>query len=225
MNVGRVQGLRRLAPAAGPSAVGLALLVLLLSPPLRRGLESSMTLHMLVQYPALMGMGACLVAAAVPQSVLRSLQRANELGLAGLLFAALTLAVLMVPRVLDLARVDLRVEVIKMLALALAGAAIRLSWPRAGTVIQAFFLGNVLPMLAVAGTLYQESTIRLCQAYLLHDQQTLGMALVALAFGLAALWLGDQAWRQGFGRAVPAARAHARSDSVPDDVGSGSAPG
>jgi len=147
-----------------------------------------MTLHMLVQYPALLTAGALLVGP-VPRRWQAGLQRWNELGIAGLLAAAVTMAVLMLPRVLDLALVDLRVETFKLLALALSGAALRLSWRPAGTVVQAFFLGNALPMLAVAGTLYQDSSARLCNAYLLLDQQTLGTALVGVAAGILALWL------------------------------------
>lgn len=176
------------------SCLGLLLLALLLLPQARHATESSMTLHMLVQYPALLAAGACLMGP-VPQRWQRGLQRANELGIAGLLFVALTMAVLMVPRVLDLALMDPRVEGLKVLALATSGAALRLSWQRAGTVLQAFFLGNVLPMLAVVGTLIQDSPTRVCNAYLLDDQQRLGTALVGLAAGIAALWLLQLALR------------------------------
>lgn len=163
-----------------------------------------MTLHMLAQYPAVLAAGAMLVGP-VPRRWQQGLQRGNELGMAGLLFAAVTMAVLMVPRVLDLALVDLRVETLKLLALALSGAALRLSWQRAGTVVQAFFLGNVLPMLAVAGTLYQDSTTRLCNAYLLDDQQTLGAALPWVAAGTLAFWLLHLAMLHSLGHGNPAA--------------------
>ncbi len=168
--------------------LGLLLLAALLLPPLRRSTESSMTTLMLLQYPALLVAGALLVGA-VPRRWQASLQRCNELGIAGLLASALTMAVLMVPRVLDLALVDMRVELVKLLALLASGAALRLSWQRAGTVIQAFFLGNVLPMLVVVGTLYRDSTTRVCNAYRLEDQQSLGAALVWVAAGILALWL------------------------------------
>ena len=172
---------------------GLVLLAVLLLPPVRRALESGMTLHMLAQYPAVLAAGALLVGA-VPRRWQQSIQRCNELGIAGLLFAAVTMAVLMVPRVLDLALVDARVETMKLLALALSGAALRLSWQRAGTVVQAFFLGNVLPMWAVAGTLYQDWPARLCNAYLLDDQQTLGAALPWVAAGTLVRWLLHTGW-------------------------------
>ena len=180
------------ALSPGP-LLGSALLAVLLLPPVRQAMESSMTLHMLVQYPAWLMAGGLLMGW-VPRRWQGRLQRWNELGVAGLLAAALAMAVLMVPRVLDLALVDMRVEAIKLLALVLSGAALRLSWQPSGTVVQAFFLGNVLPMLAVAGTLYQDSPTRLCSAYLLDDQQTLGAVLIGVAAGILALWLLWLAW-------------------------------
>jgi hypothetical protein len=180
------------AQSAGP-ALGLLLLAVLLLPAVRQASEASMTLHMLVQYPAFLCAGALLIGA-LATGPLKSLQRCNEQGLAGLLFAGLTMLVLMVPRVLDLALVDARIETLKLLALLLSGAALRLSWRRAGTVVQAFFLGNVLPMLAVVGTLYQDAPNRLCNAYLLADQQSLGTALMGVAAGVAALCMSTWLW-------------------------------
>ena len=173
---------------------GLCLLLLMLLPPIRHAIEARMSTHMLVQFPALLLAGA-LLAAPLGQRWVRGLQRWNELGIAGLVAAALTMALLMVPRVLDLALVDRRVEIIKLLALLASGAALAVSWQRAGTVIQAFFLGNMLPMLAVVGTLYQDSPTRLCNAYLLDDQQTLGVALVVASAAVPALWLLRLGWR------------------------------
>jgi hypothetical protein len=168
--------------------LGVCLLALMLLPPVRRAAESGMTTHMLLQYPALLLAGALLIGPAT-QRWQGGLQRCNQLGIAGLLGAALAMALLMVPRVLDLALVDVRVESLKLFALLASGAALALSWQRAGTVIQAFFLGNVLPMLAVVGTLYQDSPSRLCNAYRLDDQRTLGVALVGVSIGILAAWL------------------------------------
>jgi hypothetical protein len=170
--------------------LGGALLVLLLLPAARHAAESSMTMHMLVQYSGLMLAGALLACIDVRvRHWHRAAQRWNELGIAGLTSSGIALAVLMVPRILDLALVDGRVEAAKLLTLVLVGAALRVSWRPAGSVVQAFFLGNVLPMMAVVGTLYQDSTTRVCNAYLLDDQRTLGAGLVWLAIGIAAAWL------------------------------------
>ena len=76
--------------------------------------------------------------------------------------SALLLTILMIPRVLDLALVDGRIELVKWLALLLCGAAVRLSWQPAGLLVQGFFLGNVLPMMVVVGYLFESSPVRLC---------------------------------------------------------------
>jgi hypothetical protein len=178
----------RAAPESWRAIAGLGVLLAMLLPPFRHATESSMTAHMLVQYPSLLLAGGLLVGG-LSARWLQGLQRWNELGIAGLVACALTLAVSMVPRVLDLALVDMRVETLKLAALVLSGAALRISWRRAGVVVQAFFLGNVLTMMAVVGMLYQDSGTRVCNAYRLGDQQDLGLALVWIALGVAMLWL------------------------------------
>lgn len=163
------------------------LLCLLAWPGVRHGLEASMTRHMLVQYPLLMVAGY-LLAAVLPGRWTAHLQRWNAHGISGLFAVALILAILMIPRVLDLALVDGRIEALKHLALLACGAAIRLSWRPAGLLVQGFFLGNVLPMMAVVGNLYETSPLRVCNAYLLDDQARLGQMLVWMAAAIAAAW-------------------------------------
>ena len=167
--------------------VGGLLLLLMVVPPVRHLTEASMTAHMLVQYPCLLLSGALLVKE-IPARWLSASWRWNELGISGLVGSALALALLMIPRVLDLALVDGRVELVKILALVTTGAALSLSWQRAGVVMQAFFLGNVLTMTAVVGVLYQDAAVRVCNAYRLDDQQRLGLAMVLIAIGIGVIW-------------------------------------
>ena len=143
-----------------------------------------MTSHMLLQFPLLALAGGLLAGALSPRVRLRP-EAWNAHGITGLLFAALVTMLLMIPRVLDLALVDARVEAAKWIALLACGAALRLSWRRAGLLVQGFFLGNMLPMTAAAGQLYADSPLRLCNAYLLDDQVRLGTGMVALAVLLA----------------------------------------
>ena len=175
------------------AALGLALCVLLAWPPLRHALEASMWRHMVLQFPLLMAAGA-LLAAALPPRARGAVARWNAHGIAGLVLVAVVLAVLMVPRVLDLALRDGTIEAVKGAALVLAGAALRLSWRAAGLVVQGFFLGNMLPMTAVVGQLYIDAPLRLCNAYLLDDQARLGQWLIALAVLLALAWLAQVGW-------------------------------
>ena len=173
--------------------VALALLALLLVPALRQWLTASMWRHMVLQFPLWMLVGALLVATFSP-TIRTRVARWNAYGISGLVGAGTVLAVLMVPRVLDLALVSLPIEAAKCTALLLAGAALRLSWRAAGLVVQGFFLGNMLPMMAVVGQLYIDSPLRLCNAYLLDDQARLGAWLVTTATVLAVGWLAKVVW-------------------------------
>ena len=168
-------------PAAG------LLLCLLALPAARHWLEASMTRHMLVQFPllALAGFG---LAASLPQHWAERMNRWNAHGTTGLLATALVLALLMIPRLLDLALVNGWIELGKFLALLVCGAAVQLSWQPAGLLVQGFFLGNVLPMTVVVGYLFESSPVRLCNAYLLGDQERLGQGLVWIAAAVARAW-------------------------------------
>ncbi len=175
------------------AALGLALCALLAWPALRHALEASMWRHMVLQFPLLMAAGA-LLAGALPPRAHGAAARWNAHGIAGLVLVAGVLAVLMVPRVLDLALREPAIEAAKVAALVLAGAALRLSWRAAGLVVQGFFLGNMLPMTAVVGQLYIDAPLRLCNAYLLDDQARLGQWLIGLAVLLALGWLAQVGW-------------------------------
>ncbi len=94
-----------------------------------------------------------------------------------------------------LAIADPRIEFAKITALPLTGAVLPPSWRAAGLVVQAFFLGNLLPMMFVVATLYQDSPARLCDAYHLDDQQQLGRAPWWVSAAIAAAWLVPRACR------------------------------
>ncbi len=168
-----------------PAAAALWLLLAL--PQARQFLEASMTRHMLVQFP-LLALAGFLLAGRLPRRWIVRVNRWNGYGITGLFATALMLAILMIPRVLDLALVDGRVELAKWLALILCGAALRLSWQPAGLLVQGFFLGNVLPMTAVVGYLFGSSPVRLCNAYLLDDQERLGQRLIWISAATGTVW-------------------------------------
>jgi hypothetical protein len=175
------------------ASLGGTLVALVALPPLGAMLEAGMATHMLLQYPALLLAGA-LAACGLPRRWREVLDAWNGLGVSGLLFVTLALAVLMIPRVLDLALTDGRVEFLKIASLLGCGLALVTSWRRAGLVVQGFFLGNVLPMTAVAGLLYLDAPLRVCNAYRLDEQQQVGAALVAIAATVAVGWLVSTGW-------------------------------
>ena len=148
-----------------------------------------MTRHMLVQFPLLV-LCSFLLADKLPGQWQTHLNRWNGHGITGLFTTALVLALLMIPRLLDLALVDGRIELAKWLALIICGAALRLSWQPAGLLVQGFFLCNVLPMTVVVGYLIESSPVRVCNAFLLDDQARLGDSLVWLSAATALVWFG-----------------------------------
>lgn len=173
---------------------GAAMIALLALPAVRAPMQAKMATHMLVQFPLLVAAGA-LLAASCSAGLRSRIGRWNAQGIAGLVAVAGVLGLSMIPRLLDLALADARIDAAKWLALLLCGAALRLSWRPAGLVVRGFFLGNLLPMTAVAGILYQEASARLCNSYRLDEQEFVGQLLVALAGAAAAAWLGHLAWR------------------------------
>ena len=198
-------------PRHGQWASGLLLLIGLALPSARTLLEASMLRHMLLQGPLLLLAGSLLAGIAGPR-MRSAIARWNAYGITGLLAVACVFSLLMVPRALDLALVVPHIELAKFTLLLFSGAALRLSWRPAGLVVQAFFLGNVLPMTAVAGQLYADSPIRVCNAYLLDDQVRLGEWLIALACLFAVIWLAQVA------RSMVLREARAQTDSRSDEL-------
>ncbi|MBY4597253.1 hypothetical protein K3217_17205 [bacterium BD-1] len=166
---------------------GAATAALAAAPPARALLEGSMSLHMLVQVPALVVTGYWL-AAGLPPRAHRALQSFNAHGLTGWTLASLGLAFWMLPRALDAAVANPGVDAAKFAVLLLVGLATRLSLATSGTIVQLFFVGNWGWMTATAGLLYAEAPDRLCNAYLLGDQALAGYGLLALALAVATLW-------------------------------------
>lgn len=173
--------------------LGLGLLIVLTIPAIRHSMEASMWRHMLLQFPLWIS-AAALLAAGLPAPLRTAIARWNRYGISGLCVVAVTLAVLMIPRVLDQALLHPTIEFAKLAALVLTGIALRLSWQPAGLIVQFFFLGNILPMMGVIGWLYTESPQRLCNAYLLDDQIQLGNWLIGVAIAVAVMWLTWVAW-------------------------------
>lgn len=198
-------------PFADPMRVALAaagLWLALAAPLLRAGLESSMAGHMLVQLPLLAGLGYTLGwawlrsrADGMAARVLGTAQSFNAGGVTGILAASFVMVLWMLPRCLDLARLDFEVDALKFLSVPLAGLAVALSWPRLPVIARAVVHLEVIATLFRFGWGYMASEERLCLAYLAEDQQLTGILLIYLG----AAWAAAVAWRPLFG--LPRARA------------------
>ena len=182
-------------PRAVLAAAGLWLAVA--APPVRAWLESSMVLHMLVQLPLLAGIGFCAgwawMQARPGDAAARTLgvaQSFNTGGLTGILAASFVMVLWMLPRFLDLARLDAAVDALKYVSVPAAGAAIALSWPRLPVIARAVVHLEVIATLFRFGWGYLAAEERLCLAYLAGDQQRTGEILlwVGAAYAVAVVW-------------------------------------
>lgn len=163
---------------------GLGLLALAL---LARGwFEATPIRHMLLQYPLLVAAGALMVARLQPFAA----RRWNGGGIASLLVAIFAAAFWMLPRMIDASVASLPVDLLKATCLAgLVGGGLRFGWPRAHPLLRAVLKAKALSMLGILAFLYSHAPVRLCNAYLLDDQQRLGQMFLFAALALAAFWI------------------------------------
>lgn len=198
---------------ADPWRVLLAAAVLwlvLAAPPLRAWLESSMALHMLVQLPLLAALGYAVGrawlqsrAGGMAARALGTAQSFNAGGVTGILAASFVMVLWMLPRCLDLARLDIEADALKFLSVPAAGAAVALSWRRLPVIARAVVHLEVIATLLRFGWGYLAAEERLCLAYLADDQQLTGILLIYLG----AAWSAAVVWRPLFGGSVHAKAA------------------
>lgn len=168
--------------------IAVTVFVILLLPPLRHWLEASMLLQMLVQIPLLVAVGWHLHGA-LPTRLVARLDAWNWQGIAGLVLATLATAFWMLPRSLDAAVNVPMFEITKFVSVPLLiGLPFALSWPRMGFVVRGVFLSEFIAMFFRIGWLYMASPERLCNNYLLGDQQRSGHYMVIIGAGIL-LWV------------------------------------
>ncbi|KZC34702.1 MULTISPECIES: hypothetical protein [Rhodanobacter] len=176
-----IAGRQRLAPA-----FAAVLFVALLLLPARAWLEGSMTLQMLVQIPLLIGVGY-LLPAALPPRLDASIARWNHHGITSLVLASLAGMFWMLPRSLDAAASEAWMAFAKFTSVPLLiGLPLGLGWPRMGFVVRGVFLLELIATFFRLGWLYLVSPIRLCNNYLLDDQQHSGEAMLVIGSLLLA---------------------------------------
>ncbi len=179
----------RLAPP-----VAALLFAVLLLPPSRRLLESSMTLQMLVQLPLLISTGY-LLREAVPAPLAAVIARWNQHGISGLVLASLAGMFWMLPRSLDTA-VSLPWTAFAKFASVplLIGLPLGLSWPHMGFIVRGVFLLELIATFFRLGWLYLVSPMRLCNNYLLDDQQRAGETMLVIGSVILAGVLAKLLW-------------------------------
>lgn len=163
-------------------ALGVGLIVLALLPPVSSWLETSMTRHLLAQYPLLAGGGALLGSA-----LARRYHTHSWTAAAALLGGLLALSFWQIPRWVDAALASTMVDIVKAGSLILlAGLPLGWGWTLAGPVLRGVVWTHAAMMAAVMGWLQLAIPLRLCNAYLITDQEQCGKGYIAIAILMIA---------------------------------------
>jgi hypothetical protein len=174
---------------------GLLLWVVLALPPIRLVMENVMVWHMGVQIPALVVTGA-LSGPIIAPFYQQYFAPWNGRGVAGIALTIITLLFWMLPRSLDATLDDSAMEVAKFTTLPLlAGLPLAHSWPQLSLIGRGIVWSNLFAMLFVLAWLYLAAPVRVCNNYLVNDQEVLGWYLFGASIA-AALYVG---WRALFG--------------------------
>ncbi|MGH8400051.1 MAG: hypothetical protein ACRESU_03020 [Gammaproteobacteria bacterium] len=169
--------------------IAVVLFVVLLLPPVQHALTASMTAQMLLQIPLLIAVG-WLLRGALPQRLVSATDGWNHNGITGLVLATLTVAFWMLPRSLDAAAAEPLMATIKFISVPLLiGLPLGISWPRMGFVLRGFFIAELIAMFFRLGWLYMINPTRLCNNYLLGDQQRSGQYMLLIGCAIF-LWVG-----------------------------------
>lgn len=151
---------------------------------LRRPFEADLVLHVLGQLPLL-----ALAGALVARDFVDPGAEWNRGGVAALLAAGFLGAFWMLPRSIDAALSAPAMEAAKFAMLPALGLALATGWARAAPLLRAFLKAQAVSMCGVLAFLYIHAPVRLCNAYLVGDQERLGYAFLALAPALVVLWV------------------------------------
>ena len=169
------------------AGLGMGLIAFLALPVGRSLLESSLINHMLVQIPLL-----ALAGWLIGNGLLRDqLKNWNDRGIPGLLIALFAMLFWMIPRWLDAALSEPLWEVIKFITVPLLiGLPLGISWPRLSSFARAVVWCNGISMLVVIGWLYVAAPVRVCNNYLVNQQEEFGFTAMLVALGFAVYWIG-----------------------------------
>ncbi len=165
--------------------VTIAALIVFACIAFRHVLERDPVTHILVQLPLLILSGALLVP---PNTVLA--YSWSKGGYALLIIAVTGIAFWMLPRSIDSALSSDLVEVAKFVSLPLfIGVPLKLGWASAHPILRGFLKAEALSMLGVMAFLYTHAPVRICNSYLVSDQERLGYGFLIVIFFVSLLWV------------------------------------
>ena len=168
--------------------VGSVLWLLIALTPAGSFLEASLLSHVLVEIPLLIFIGIT-IGSLMRQRMPRIL---DSISIPCVLLASFTLVFWMIPRWLDASLNDEFVAFIKYTSVPLLiGIPLALCWRNLHPIARGVVKIEFLAMLFRLGWIYLVAPDRLCNNYLLSEQQQLGNMLIILGFLVGMIWLGQ----------------------------------
>lgn len=152
---------------------------------LRIPLEADPVSHMLLLLPALALAGFLIAGCPLFHNRRPSEPVSNAL----VLVAVFVILYWMLPRAIDASLTEPAHEIAKFVTIpVLVGATLALGWRWAHPFLRGFLKANAVSMCAVLAFLYTHAPVRICNSYLVVDQERLGVGFLFVSFGLAIVW-------------------------------------
>jgi hypothetical protein len=184
---GNTHIIEKLRSKATLAIVGFIVILVLAMPGVRIVFEKHMVSHMLIQLPLLVLCGVW-IAGYILERIAFRIELHFALPL--LLIALITSMFWMLPRFLDASLDDHNYFLLKFASLPLLiGIPLTLGWRNVGPIVKSFILTNLISMLIVLSWLYIEAPVRLCNYYLINDQQNVGKLLIYIIAGISLYYV------------------------------------
>ena len=152
---------------------------------LREPLEADPVTHILVLLPCLALAGGLLVSGLPASWTIPTTTTSNCM----VLVAVFVILYWMLPRAIDASLSDWVFGLAKFLSIPIfVGGILAPAWPRAHPFLRGFLKANAISMFGILAYLYTHAPVRICNSYLVVDQERLGFGLFLVAFGLAIAW-------------------------------------
>lgn len=152
---------------------------------LRELLENDPVTHVLVQLPVLAVAGG-LVATCFPIGG----GAWDRGGVTSILVSLFAIAFWMLPSSIDAALTSPGVELAKFISVPLlVGAPLATNWKYAHPLLRGFLKAQAISMLGILAFLYTHAPVRICNAYLVGDQERLGYGFLIVALGVSVVWV------------------------------------
>ena len=141
--------------------------------------------HLLVQLPVLTISGYLFVIGMGELNLRITERLANAFSLV----AVFAILFWMLPRYIDATLVNPVVELAKFISIpVLVGGSLAIGWAKSNPFLRGFLKANAISMLGVLAFLYIHAPVRICNSYLLADQERLGFGFLISAVGLGIAW-------------------------------------